>query len=348
MKYKFFKSSEETWLAMFNAIENAKESIYWESYILSDDTSHYLNFFKLLKEKALGGIKVIIVLDGFGSAWFRINNDLLKEMRELGVEVLFWNDWFHRIHKKILIVDEQVAFLGGVNVAHSHRKWHDLHLRLSGRQIIRSLLRSFSNSYYYSGGKNRRLTSLRREWKTMKAEIWLLDHFPNIGRFLLKRYYIEKISLATERVTIVTPYFAPRKWLIDLLKKTVARGVLVEVLIPGSGDFALARISNNIFASDLSRYGIKFYLMEQMNHGKALIVDDKIGLMGSNNIDSQSFDFNIEASLSFERKDMVNELRKIVDDWKNSSILFENVKHRYRFYYRPVEMIFAFFVQIIG
>ncbi|HBM46074.1 MAG: hypothetical protein UT05_C0007G0050 [Parcubacteria group bacterium GW2011_GWF2_38_76] len=348
MKYKFFKGSEETWFSMFESIQGAKESIYWEGYILSDDTSPYLNFFELLKKKAKEGIKVFMIVDGFGSAWFRMNGKLLKEMRELGIEVLFWNDWFHRIHKKILIVDEEVAFMGGVNIVNSHKLWQDLHIRISGRRIVRSILRSFSNSYFYSGGKDKRLISLRREWKAMKTEIWLLDHFPNVGKFLLKRYYIEKISLATERVTIVTPYFAPKKWLIDLLKKTAERSVLVEVLIPKSGDMFLAKLSNKIFATDLSRYGIRFYLMNHMNHGKALIVDDKVGLMGSNNIDSQSFDFNIEASLSFERKDMVQELRSIVAEWKKDSVLFENNKNSRRWYYRPLEIIFAFLAQIIG
>ncbi|HRY62267.1 MAG TPA: phosphatidylserine/phosphatidylglycerophosphate/cardiolipin synthase family protein [Candidatus Paceibacterota bacterium] len=348
MKYKFFNNSEDTWLAMFEAIKGATESIYWESYIFSNDTSHYLNFFKLLRDKASVGVHVVIVLDGFGSLWFSMNEELLSELKRHGVEVLFWNDWFHRIHKKILIIDEEVAFLGGVNIAHSFKKWQDLHIKISGKKIVKSIVRSFANSYYYGGGRDGRLVSLKRGWKTMKAEIWLLDHFPNAGKFLLKRYYTEKISLATERVTIVTPYFAPKKWLTDLLKKTVERGVEVEVLIPRSGDLRVARISNNIFASHLSQYGIKFYLMNHMNHAKALVVDNRVGLLGSNNIDSQSFDFNIEASLSFEKEEMVNDLRRIVDGWKKDSVLFENGKHNHKWYYRPLEIIFSFIAQIIG
>jgi cardiolipin synthase len=348
MKYKFFKSSEETWEEMFLAISGANKSVYWESYILNNDTSPYLNFFELLKTKAREGVRVIVVLDGFGSVWFSMNENILREMRGAGVEVLFWNDWFHRIHKKILIVDEELAFLGGVNVSHDYRKWHDLHLRISGKRIVKNLLRSFAKSYHYSGGKDGRLNSLRKESRAARAELWLLEHFPNAGKFLLKRYYSEKISLARERVVIVTPYFAPKKWLIELLKRTVARGVVVEVLIPEGGDMAIARIANKIFASDLSRYGIKFYLMNKMNHAKALLVDNKVGLLGSNNIDSQSFDFNIEASLSFEREDMVNDLRFIIDEWRKDAVPFENKKHAHRWYYRPLEIIFAFIAQIIG
>lgn len=348
MKYKFFKNSEETWREMFSAISGANKSVYWESYILNNDTSPYLNFFDLLKKKAREGVRVIVVLDGFGSVWFSMNDNLLREMRSAGVEVLFWNDWFHRIHKKILIIDEEVSFLGGVNVSHDHRKWHDLHLCIRGKRIVKNLLRSFAKSYHYAGGKDGRLNSLIKESKTTKAELWLLEHFPNAGKFLLKRYYSEKISLAREKVTIVTPYFAPKKWLIDLLRRTVDRGVVVEVLIPEEGDMAIAKISNKIFASDLSQYGIKFYLMKKMNHAKALLVDDRVGLLGSNNIDSQSFDFNIEASLSFERGDMVNDLRLIIDEWKKDSTPFEDEKHAYKWYYRPLEIVFAFFAQIIG
>lgn len=325
---------------MFAAISNAKISVYWESYILKNDTSPYLNFFDVIKKKAREGVKIRIVLDGFASLWFEnIEDELLEELRSLGVEVLFFNSWFHRIHRKILIVDEDVAFLGGVNVAHNYREWLDLHVSLKGRKIVKKLLSSFARSYFYSGGKNPYLLSLRKNYPVRKAEMWLLEHFPNTGKFLLRRYYTEKIALADEKISIVTPFFFPKFWLIKRMKQAVARGVIVEVIMPRVAENKITDIANYIFASALHGMGIKFYLTEQMIHAKALLVDEKEGLIGSNNIDTQSFEFNIEASLSFTKKDMVGDLKKIIDGWKKDAVPFDATKYETKWYFKPLEYV---------
>lgn len=340
MRYKFYKSNEEAWVAMFDSIMKAEVSVYWESYILKNDTSPYLNFFDLLKSKARRGVKVRVVLDGFGSLWFEnIDSKMLRELKDAGVDVLFFNSWFHRIHRKILIIDEKEAFLGGVNVANSYRKWLDLHLYIRDHKIIKTLTASFANSYFNSGGKNPYLLSIKKNSPVRRAQLWLLEHFPNTGKLLLKRYYLEKITMAEKTVTMVTPYFAPKPWLIKVLRQAVLRGVSVEIIIPETADMPLVDKSNYLFAKMLSEFGIKFYLIRKMNHAKALLVDNKEGLVGSNNLDSQSFDFNIEASFSFKRKDMVADLRTIIDEWKKEAFLFDSNKYISPWYLKPFEYI---------
>ncbi|MEI6296453.1 MAG: phosphatidylserine/phosphatidylglycerophosphate/cardiolipin synthase family protein [bacterium] len=340
MRYKFYKNNEDAWMAMFDAIKNSKTSIYWESYILKNDTSPYLNFFGIIKEKAKEGVKIRIVLDGFATLWFEnIENSLLIELRMLGVEVLFFNSWFHRIHRKILIIDEEKAFLGGVNVAHSYRSWLDLHILIEGKKIVKTLLSSFARSYFYSGGKNPYLLSLRQNSQFRKTELWLLDHFPNVGRLLLKRYYVEKIALAEKKIIMVTPFFTPKPWLVKALKQALLRGVDVQIILPQKTESIITDFSNHIFTSALYDLGMKVYMTKEMIHAKALLVDDKVGLVGSNNLDTQSFDFNIEASLSFERKDMIKDLGLILEDWKKDSVPFDDNKYSSGWYYRPLELI---------
>lgn len=345
-RYKFYKSNEEAWIAMFETIQRAESSIYWESYILKDDTSPYLNFFELIKDKAKKGVKIKIVLDGFANLWFEnISEQLLLELRLLGVEVLFFYSWFHRIHRKVLIIDEKEAFLGGVNVAHHYRGWLDLHIYLSGKKIVKTLLGSFANSYFYSGGKNSYLLSLKKRSPVRKAQMWLLDHFPNTGRLLLKKYYVEKIALAEKSIIMVTPYFAPKGWLIKVLRKAVLRGVSVEIIMPYNAEIRILDVSNHMFAHILSKYGVQFYLVKKMIHAKALLIDNKEGLVGSNNLDTQSFDFNIEASLSFKRKDMVEDLRLITEGWKKEAIIFDGSTYHDNWLYRPIEYFIEKFAQ---
>lgn len=344
-KHQFYTNSESAWSAMLGAIKQARKSIYWEIYIFEDDTSSEYNFFKALSEKARRGVDVRIVLDGFGS--MGLGSNTVAKLRESGVEVLFFNSWFRRIHRKVLIVDEEIAFLGGVNVGEKYIKWLDLHLGLMGKGIVRSLLKSFSRSYFYSGGSDPRLLSLRKESRVRKTEIWLLENFPWMGKLMLRPYYMEQIARATDRIVLVTPYFIPHRWLITSLATAMGRGVSVEVIIPQRTDVGFINFANHVFVSSLNKTGIKFYLTKNMIHAKAILVDDKIGLVGSNNIDALSFDFNAEAGISFEKKEMINDLKNIIDIWKDDSVLFQHSGKSDTWYYKIAEKIIRFIQPIL-
>ncbi len=340
MKYKLYNNTEKAWGGMFEAIKNAESSIYWESYILSNDTSPYMDFFSVLKEKAKKGIKIRLVLDGFGALWFdNIDKKEIEDLRSLGAEILFFNSWFHRIHRKILIVDEKHAFIGGVNLANRYRKWLDLHAYIGDRRAVKNLLRTFANSYFYSGGKNTYLLSLKENSPLRKTQMWLLEHFPNTGRLLLKKYYTEKIAMAEKSIIIITPYFAPRAWLIKSLIMASQRNVNVSVLMPKESDIGIVNWANYLFAKTLSEYGIKFYLIGEMNHAKALLIDQKEGMIGSNNLDSQSFDFNIEVSLTFKNKNMVEDLKIITEEWMRDALVFDGKDFQTPFYLKPIEFV---------
>jgi cardiolipin synthase len=334
-QHKFYTNSESAWSAMIFAIKQASKSIYWEIYILEDDTSAEYNFFQALIDKARSGVKVRIVLDGFGS--IGLNSDTVEKLRQAGGEVLFFNSWFRRIHRKVLIIDENQAFVGGVNVGQKYIKWLDLHIRLTGKKIVRSLLKSFSRSYFYCGGTDSYLLSLRAESNVRKTNIWLLENFPWMGKLMLRPYYKEQIALAKKRVVLVTPYFVPHRWLIHALQMAQARGVSVEVIIPQNTDVGLIKFANHVFVSSLNKSGIKFYMTKDMIHAKAILVDDRVGLVGSNNIDSLSFDINAEAGISFERKEMVRDLKNIIDIWKGDSTLFKHNGEYEGWYYKIIE-----------
>ena len=330
---------------MLSAISHAKKTIYFESYIFEDDLGVEFNFLETLIRKAKEHVNIKIVLDSFGS--YSLSQDATFRLRNAGIEICFFDKLFRRIHRKVLIVDEEIAFLGGVNVGGKYKTWIDLHLRLTGTRIVKALVRSFSRSYYYCGGLDNEILSKRKNVKFKKTKLWLLENFPWTGKLMLRPYYKEKITMAKSRIILVTPYFVPHNWLIKILKAAISRDVVVEVIIPGDADIRFFNFVNHVFVSSLYKTGIKFYKTKDMIHAKALLVDDRVGLVGSNNIDALSFDINAEAGVSFESKEMVRDLKNIIDIWRADATLFIYDPNLETWYYKIAETIIRFLQRIL-
>mgnify|MGYP001568114928 CR=1 FL=1 len=329
MNYTFYTNSVAAFDGMQEALRVAITSIYWESYIFIDDVATH-RFLDLLKEKATQGVSVKIVLDSVGS--FQFFNAMQRDLASCGIELLFFNPllpwrnpyrlrrwWFLRTHRKLLIIDGRVGFIGGVNIGKHYAGWHDLHLRLEG-VFVRRFVVSFARSYRLSGGRDRLLLPSRNNVDPASfMNILFLDHSPFGGRSYLRRVYKAHCMAATRRIVIVTPYFVPHRWLMRALQRAIRRGVAVEVIMPKTTDSRLLNLANAVCRELGARRGIMFFLFPEMIHAKALLVDDREGIVGSNNIDALSFDYNLEASVSFSDEHMVGDLRTIIETWKQAS-----------------------------
>jgi len=318
---------------MYEAAENARESIYWEIYILRNNTPQF-PFVKLLEKKARAGVRVRIILDRFGSFGFGSRD--LDALRAAGADIRFFNTLLkslvHRTHRKIFIVDEKVCFLGGVNVAEEHRLWRDLTVKLSGR-IVRVFVRSFARIYIHAGGADPLLRAAAcSRTGAYPRRTWLLEHWPFKGRRHLNAYYRAASRRAEKSIQMVTPYFAPHPWLLRSLIRATRRGVAVSLLLPARANHLFAHIANIVMAASLSHYGVRTLLLPSMIHAKVLIIDGHEGMIGSNNIDAQSFDFNLEASVVLARRDMVGDLRRIMRQWENEAVPFEPKEYEDRWY----------------
>ena len=325
---------------MLEDIKNAKKSIYLESFILTDDRRTH-EFFKTIKEKARAGLKVKIIMDRIGGWWGSINEG---EFGEAGVEILIFTHWFHSSHRKVLIVDEEVAYLGGVNISGQYAKWIDLQVRLTGF-LVRTILRSFSRVYELSGGKDPMILGVRKRRGLFKAQIvlykakiWFLENWPFKGRSRLRAYYKKKCREAKHKIVIATPYFIPHRWLVKLLREAAHRGVRVEVIIPEETDVRIVDIAHRVFAKKLAVF-INFFFIPEMNHAKVLLIDDREGLVGSNNIDARSFDFQLEASVVFRRKDMVGDLRQILERWEKMAVPLGKVNPYDKWYHKIIKLL---------
>jgi len=329
--YKFYSSTSTAWQAMYRAVLGAYKSIYWEVYIFIDDETGQ-RFVDLLCQKAEQGVDVKIIIDGMGS--FNFSQTAINKLRNSGVEVIVFNPiilkkWWKKIwlrtHCKVLLVDCETAFVGGVNVQHHMENWDDLHLRLSGK-VIRPLLRYFAKKYMQAGGKRKNVKhilhpKLIRGYNLFKDKINYILHSPayRYRRSPFSHFYHKSLKMAKKSITLLTPYYAPDRKFLELIYKARKRGVKVNIIMPYKSDMVLMQYMAKAFYKISKKAGATFYFLKKMNHGKALLVDDKVGMVGSANITPRSFFENHEANVTFTDEQMVGELNSILEFWKNQA-----------------------------
>lgn len=319
MKYKLYTTSKQAWKGMINSILKAKKYIYMEMYILDNKIQEY-DFLKILADKAKEGLEIVLVLDAFGSSEFKSSD--IKFLRDNGIEVLFFSKWLRRTHRKILIIDDSTAFIGGVNFHGKSIDWVDLQMRVSGKILIKNILRSFSYSYKMSGGKKEYILEKRRHSILENLKAQFLENLPSHNVYALENYYQDKIISAQKSIKIVTPYFVPPRWLIALLDNAASRGVLVEIIIPLKTDLKFLDRVNYAHIYQVRNLNIKFYAQKEMNHSKILLIDDQDVLIGSQNLDIMSFRVNVESGIFSNNKKLVNDLLLIIEKWKENSCDF--------------------------
>ena len=187
--------------------------------------------------------------------------------------------------------------------------------------------------------------------KIVKAEsdTWIVEHSPVKKKFRFKRIYKKYLNKAENSIILITPYFIPKRWLSAVLHQAVLRGVNTEVLVPKSTDHFLIDRVNYFYIYKLSKLGIKFFIEEKMNHAKAIIIDEKEGMVGSQNLDFLSFDFNSEVGIFFKDQKAVSKLCYIAKKWKKDAVLFDYRTYKPKWFdyiLSPLINLFSLFYRI--
>jgi len=330
MKYRLYTTSYKAWDAMFKSMASAQKSIYIEMFIFLGDTDSTNDFFALLKKKAAMGVEVVIIADAYGSS--ALKAETVGDLQAAGIEFIYFSHWFRHTHRKIVIIDNRLAFIGGVNIEEKTRNWRDMQIKLQGR-IIKPILKSFAYAYEMVGGKKESIVKYSRSPLTQRIKSWVVDNLPaTTGHYHLNEYYKKKIVGAKESIQIVTPYLLPPRRMLALLDDACRRGVKVEILIPKDTDVKPLNKVNYLNACRMSSFGVKFYVFHLMNHAKIMLIDDNEGTIGSQNMDIVSFNWNIEAGIFFRQKQLVADLKKIIEQWKSESSVFEASVRRLKWY----------------
>ena len=343
--YQFYKTTSEAWDAMYQAIVVAKKSIFWEIYIFVDDTIGK-KFIDALVAKAKAGVEVKLIIDAMGSSEFSASAE--KICAEAGIELLKFSptspsfrlsNWVGRLmrrnHRKVLIVDEEVVFLGGVNVKAEFMAWDDLYVKLTGK-LARPLLRGFAKSYISSGGKRRNVRRLLHPKLEELIPLWreklhFIVHSPT-GAVTpsSKRFFLKALAMAKETVNLLTPYYVPDRKFLKALELAKKRGVKVNIFLPLRPDVRLMELISRTYFELTTRAGADIYLLQNMHHGKALMVDKKLGMVGSINLTPRSFTHQEESDVSFTDGRMVDELNVLFNDLRSKAELLNIEKFRQR------------------
>jgi len=295
--------------AMLGAIRSAKRSISLETYVF-EDGEIARQFTEALAERAQAGVKVNAILDAQGTQ--KMGRQNLERLRNAGVEVAkyhsaLWPDprrYNNRTHRKLLIIDGKIGFVGGVGIADlwtgnadSPQHWRDNHYRVTG-PVVAQLQATFATSWL----------------KTRGQVLHGADYFPPLaptGPYLaqsirsgthnenLDLMYLLAIASAQKTLRIENPYFLPDDLMRKELTEAAKRGVKVEVVVPGKRiDQKLVRLASRRHWPELIRAGVRIFEYEPtMVHVKLMIVDDIFVSVGSGNFDNRSIRLNDEANL---------------------------------------------------
>jgi cardiolipin synthase len=310
---ELFVEGESATLSMLAAIDGARHEVLLESYIFVDDDTGR-RFACALRAAAARGVRVCVLADAVGS--FSTAGGFWQDLREAGVEAhlfhrLFPELWWHpfRDHRKILVVDRQVAFTGGMNIADEYSAFtlrkkrlppgtmRDTHARLTGPSVW-DLVPVFAESWERAGGKTL-LASGSPPRGSGGARVLVLDSRPGRGHQETSSALAALVAAARESVWLTNAYFAPGHSAVAILGYAARRrGLDVRLLLPGKTDVAIVRHAGHGWYSRLLRKGVRIFEYQRtLLHAKTMVVDGYASLVGSTNLDFRSFRFNAECNL---------------------------------------------------
>ncbi|MFF7607785.1 phospholipase D-like domain-containing protein [Streptomyces parvulus] len=306
------RNGDEIFPAMLDAIRSAEHTVdmmtfvYWKGDIARE-------FAHALADRARAGVRVRLLLDGFGSRL--IDSDLLAEMDRVGVQVA----WFrkpahlsplkqnHRCHRKVLVVDEQVAFTGGVGIAEewcgdarNPGEWRDTHVQVRG-PAVDGIAAAFAQNWAECHDE---LFDDRDRFAEHSphgdAVVQVVRGSASFGWQDMQTLIRVMIESAEERFRLTTAYFSPDAYFIELLCAAARRGVEVEIMLPGPHtDKRVCQLAGQHYYDDLLACGVKIYEYQPtMMHAKVITVDRTAALVGSTNFNRRSLDHDEEVMLA--------------------------------------------------
>lgn len=326
---EMFTTGRAKFDAMMRDIENAHDFIYLQYFIIENDTVGR-QLIELLMLKARQGVKVKVLYDYVGSFYMR--PQVLKRMREAGIEVhpfleltltkfAFRINW--RNHRKVVVIDGMVGYVGGMNIADRYvigdkkqLPWRDTHLRLKG-EAVAALQYSFAVDWDFT--THELLTNPTMHFDQHPATrdylVQMVSSGPTSRWNNISLVFLRAITLAKHSVFIQTPYFLPSDSLLKAMQTAALSGIDVRLMIPRKPDSVMLRLATGSYIKECLQAGIKIYFYEPaMMHAKVIIVDDEFVTTGSTNFDFRSFEHNFEFNALVYSKQFNQQMKAVFED----------------------------------
>jgi cardiolipin synthase len=306
---RLLRNGAQAFPAWLDAIDAASTRISMEMYIFDDDRIGR-RFADALCCAARRGVSVRLLYDFIGCR--HDSPQFFANMRQAGVHTIayhpyrLWRPRFwtliRRNHRKTLVCDGQVAFVGGINVADAWLAasddgggWHDVAVEVKG-PAVQIIEQNFLRTWNWRAKRRSRFKRSRvpRPAPAGNVALAVVANRELVDRFSIRRAALHAIRASRERAYLVSPYFMPDVAFINGLARAVARGVDVRVLVPVSSDSLLADLASRASFARLLKAGIRLFQHNPAAHSKALLVDREFVSIGSYNFDHRSLVYNLE------------------------------------------------------
>lgn len=327
---------EATFNSIFYGLNEAKNSILVQFYTIKDDALGN-QLAQILIEKAKAGIKVKLLYDDIGSS--KLSKKYILRLKNAGVKVSAFNQRHkflriygqmrinYRNHRKIVVVDNEQAWVGGHNVSIDYLgknpkigAWRDTHVLVKGPAALACAM-VFGEDWEWSTGEKLDLSHPECKEKQGDETVLVMPTGPADDLEDCAIAFSDIISRAKKRLWIVSPYFVPGLDMQTALYAAAMRGVEIRILLPKKADHLLVWLASYAHADEMMDHGIPIYRYKKgFLHQKIILVDDEIAGIGTVNFDNRSFSINFEVTLWFTSKNMISSVEKMLtEDFKHSS-----------------------------
>ena len=343
-------SGQEKFDDMFAAIRQARETVHLEYFNFRND-SIANKLFELLAQKAQEGVKIRALFDGFGNDSNNkpLKKKRLKELRQQGIEIYEFdpvrfpwvNHVFHRDHRKIVVIDGNIAYTGGMNVADYYIKgtevvgsWRDMHCRIEGDEVNtlqaiflkiwnKTTKQNIHGADLYKGGvQSIHFVGLKPDTCTTAGRkmVGIINREPRITNKIIRSFYTKAINSAQDSIKLINPYLTLNRKLKKALKNAVKRGVKVEIMVSTHSDIPLTPDCVFYTVHKLMKKGVNVWMYTPgFHHTKIITVDGKFCTVGSANLNARSLNFDYEENAIIIDQETTQQLSDMFDRDKADS-----------------------------
>ncbi|WP_235560886.1 cardiolipin synthase [Bacillus sp. FJAT-28004] len=333
-------NGHDTYEAIFSELEQATHHIHMDYYTIRDDEIGR-RFLQVLTNKAKDGVQVRVVYDGIGS--LHLSEAYIKELHLAGVRTscflppriaFFDRKLNYRNHRKIVVVDGKVGFIGGINIGDEYLGknpklgfWRDTHLRLKGDSVY-YLQELFMNDWAFAAKEELDGKTYMPPHHCLGNErVLMVSSIPGQHAHKIDEVMFAAITAASNRIYITTPYFIPDASLLMSLRTAALSGVDVRLIIPGIADSKLVLLATLSYMEEMLEAGVKVYRYEKgFIHSKVMIVDQLLATVGTANVDMRSLLSNFELNAVLFDEGTIKRLETdFMEDLKHSRELDKRI-----------------------
>ena len=322
--------------SLLRELQKAKQHIHIEYYIFEDDAIGRL-VRDVLIEKASQGVEVRVIYDDVG-CW-HVPNRFFEEMRNAGIEVrsflkvrfpLFTSRVNYRNHRKIVVIDGRIGFVGGMNLAERNMRgfswgiWRDTHILIEGK-AVHGLQTAFLLDWYFV---DRTLITASRYFPKIEScgssLVQVVTSEP-IGPWKeIMQGLTMAINGAKKYFYMQTPYFLPTEQVLAAMQTAALAGVDVRLMLPERADNRITHLGSHSYLADVMQAGVKVYFYKKgFLHSKLMVSDDMLSTVGSTNVDFRSFEHNFEVNAFMYDVETALEMKEIfLQDQRESTQIF--------------------------